>query len=81
MAAHACLKNELIEDEKYHNLMSWLKSQLSYVLPLFIHDLFRKVCFRVSNMYELEYSFGSKFKEFHKNGFYNEYKSFLGNVN
>ena len=25
MAAHACLKNEFIEDEKYHNLMTWLK--------------------------------------------------------
>ena len=24
MAAHACLKNEFTEDEKYHNLMSWL---------------------------------------------------------
>ena len=24
MAAHARLKNELTEDEKYHNLMSWL---------------------------------------------------------
>ena len=25
MAAHARLKNECTEDEKYHNLMSWLK--------------------------------------------------------
>ena len=24
MAAHARLKNELMEDEKYHNLMRWL---------------------------------------------------------
>ena len=24
MAAHACLKNEFTDDEKYHNLMSWL---------------------------------------------------------
>ena len=24
MAAHACLKNEFTEDEKYHNLMRWL---------------------------------------------------------
>ena len=24
-AAHACLKNEFTEDEKYHNLISWLK--------------------------------------------------------
>ena len=23
MAAHACLKNEFTEDEKYHNLMTW----------------------------------------------------------
>ena len=25
MAAHARLKNEFTEDEKYHNFMSWLK--------------------------------------------------------
>ena len=25
MAAHACLKNEFTKDEKYHNLMTWLK--------------------------------------------------------
>ena len=25
MAAHVYLKNEFTEDEKYHNLMSWLK--------------------------------------------------------
>ena len=25
MAVHACLKNEFTEDEKYHNLMRWLK--------------------------------------------------------
>ena len=31
MAAHACLKNEFLEDEKYHNLMSRLK--------LFLQDL------------------------------------------
>ena len=24
LAAHALLKNEFTEDEKYHNLMSWL---------------------------------------------------------
>ena len=24
MSAHACLKNELTEDEKYHNLLRWL---------------------------------------------------------
>ena len=24
MAVHACLKNEFTEDEKYHNLMTWL---------------------------------------------------------
>ena len=29
MAAHAHLKNEFTEDEKYHNLMSWLISQVS----------------------------------------------------
>ena len=25
MAAHACLKNEITKDEKYYNLMSWLR--------------------------------------------------------
>ena len=25
MAAHACLKNEITEEEKYHNLTSWLR--------------------------------------------------------
>ena len=25
MAEHVCLKNEFTEDEKYHNLMRWLK--------------------------------------------------------
>ena len=25
MAAHACLKNEIMKDEKYYNLMSWLR--------------------------------------------------------
>ena len=29
MAAYACLKNEFMEGEKYHNLMTWL----SYLLP------------------------------------------------
>ena len=28
MAVHALLKNEYTEDEKYHNLMSWLKLSL-----------------------------------------------------
>ena len=35
MAAHACLKNEFTEDEKYHNLMSWLKYNIEELL-LFI---------------------------------------------
>ena len=30
MAAHAHLKNEFTEDEKYHNLMTWLS--LCYIL-------------------------------------------------
>ena len=30
MAAHACLKNEFMEDEWYHNLMSWL---IFYLFP------------------------------------------------
>ena len=25
MVAHACLKNELTEDEKYHSVMTWIK--------------------------------------------------------
>ena len=28
MAAHARLKNEFTEDEKYHNVMRWLKCDL-----------------------------------------------------
>ena len=28
MAAHAHLKNEFMEDEKDHNLMSWLKQDV-----------------------------------------------------
>ena len=28
MAAHACLKNEFTENEKYHNLIRWLISWL-----------------------------------------------------
>ena len=30
MAAHARLKNEFTEDEKYHNLMRWLIYAKSY---------------------------------------------------
>ena len=30
MAAHACLKNEFTEDEKCHNLMSWLIFRLTF---------------------------------------------------
>ena len=32
MAAHVCLKNELMEDEKCHNLMSWLITSISSVV-------------------------------------------------
>ena len=34
MAAHAHLKNEFTEDEKYHNLMNWLKYLLYLLLIL-----------------------------------------------
>ena len=33
MAAHACLKNELMEDEKYQNLMTWLKYYFIFSSP------------------------------------------------
>ena len=33
MAAHAYLKNEFKEDEKYHNLMSWLILKSGPVKP------------------------------------------------
>ena len=31
---HARLKNEFTEDEKYHNLMTWLVCRLLFFLPL-----------------------------------------------
>ena len=34
MTAHARLKNEFTEDEKCHNLMSWLKSCIPFFRPL-----------------------------------------------
>ena len=38
MAAHACLKNEFMEDEKCHNLMSWLKCNgwKNIVIPIHV---------------------------------------------
>ena len=36
MAVHVWLKNELTEDEKYHNLMTWLK----YEAETHIHEKF-----------------------------------------
>ena len=30
MAMHACLKNKFTEEEKYHNLVSWLKRWLLF---------------------------------------------------
>ena len=33
MAAHVCLKNEFMEDEKYHNVMRWLISASHFRLP------------------------------------------------
>ena len=32
MAAHARWKNEFIDDEKYHNLMRWLKSGNDFIV-------------------------------------------------
>ena len=32
MAAHVHLKNKFTEDEKYHNLMSWLKYSIFLIL-------------------------------------------------
>ena len=52
MAGHACLKNEFTEDEKYHNLMSWLtidySSLWSQGFPsiLSIESLHEKACLR-----------------------------------
>ena len=41
MAAHARLKNEFTEDEKYHNLMSWLIcSNIPTVLSPFFVNVF-----------------------------------------
>ena len=41
MAAHARLKNELTQDEKYHNLMRWLISKVVIAKPksmMYLHD-------------------------------------------
>ena len=48
MAEHARLKNEFTEDEKYHNLMSWLihvsliSNEASEVGGMKVEDLQRK---------------------------------------
>ena len=34
IAAHAHLKNEFTEDEKYHNLMSWLLYNSQAAIPV-----------------------------------------------
>ena len=39
MAAHAHLKNEFTEDEKYHNLMRWFRSLLFHILTLVFQAL------------------------------------------
>ena len=54
MAAHARLRNEFMEDEKYHNLMAWLicyygeltKLILQYIIkyPPYLFFLFVKTC-------------------------------------
>ena len=45
MAAHARLKNDLAEDEKYHNLMSWLNinNEKNYQLHIFSRRLNKKI--------------------------------------
>ena len=40
MAAHARLKNEFTEDEKYHNLMRWLKYFLNMRLEIIVPCIF-----------------------------------------
>ena len=42
MTAYACLKNEFTEDQKYHNLMGWLKCtilNLASNIPSMSHKL------------------------------------------
>ena len=41
MAAHARLKNEFTEDEKYHNLMRWLILFLKIYLDIYIECIHR----------------------------------------
>ena len=38
MAAHARLKNEFTEDEKYHNLMTWLK--FAFIMATYVSNFF-----------------------------------------
>ena len=45
MAAHARLKNEFTEDEKYHNLMAWLTCVLKgalYIMQVFFTTYINK---------------------------------------
>ena len=40
MAVHACLKNDFMEEEKYHNLMRWLICQwLQYLTVIYCWKL------------------------------------------
>ena len=43
MAAHAGLKNEFMEDEKYHNLMTWLISCFFEIYRM-LNERFMKTC-------------------------------------
>ena len=47
MAAHVCLKKELVEDEKCHNLMSWL------ICAFVIHMLHKKVLSLLGIVYSI----------------------------
>ena len=43
LAAHAHLKNEFMEDEKYHILMTWLKWLLAHLSQRLIGELIRVI--------------------------------------
>ena len=48
MAAHACLKNEFTEDEKYHNLMNWLNCNFVQVVEN-LHGKSQSACSMADN--------------------------------
>ena len=60
MAAHTRLKNEFTEEEKYHNLMTWLIYLFIFCLFiyfyfLFIYFVFCFVCSLLTHMYTAVY--------------------------